>query len=223
MRKKLLAGGLGLLGCAALGMGATGTYAGFVDTEQAPQVLVRAGTLDLRLTTADGAETEPVTFANLSPEAAPVAGTYRPSAHHYFIRLTNDGSLPGRAKWATSGVAERENACNAPERTAGDRSCGDGDDQGELGDQLLVSFSLMPGADCAGEPGVVPPPRQYPATAERDYRDILPGGAGDPLVLAPGEARCVRVDVHFPLVPENNLAQGDSSTFRLGFRLEQIG
>lgn len=218
MRTKLAVAGTVCAGAALLGAG--GTYAAFTDTETTAPVLIEGGTLDLALGAGDGSDLEPVTFANMVPGGGPT-GTYAPSDDHYFVRLTNDGSLPGRARWATRGISERENGCNAPERAAGDTDCGNGDRAGELGDQLRISFSLMPGADCTGTPGVVPP-ETFAPTGNRGFHDIRPGGAGRRLVLDPGTSRCVRVDVHFPSTSNNNLAQSDSSTFQLRFRLDQI-
>lgn len=218
MRTKLAVAATALAGVALLGAG--GTYAAFSDTETAAPVLVQGGTLDLTLGTQAGADLAPVTFENMVPGPAPTAGTYVPSQNSYFVRLTNDGSLPGRARWSTRGISELENGCLAPERDAGDTSCGNAKKAGELGDQLRVSFSLMPGADCTGQPGVVPP-ETFPPTDNRGFRDIKPGGAGPALVLAPGASRCVRIDVYFPSTAANNLAQGDSSTFQLSFRLDQ--
>jgi len=218
MRTRLAVAGIVLAGVALLGAG--GTYAAFTDTEAATPVLVQGGTLDLTLGTQAGADLAPVTFVNMVPGAAPTAGTYVPSQYYYYVRLTNDGTLPGRARWSSRGVSELENGCLVPERAAGDTTCGNGERGGELGDQLKLSFSLMPGAGCTGQPGVVPP-ETYPPTDNRGFRDIKPGGAGPALVLAPGASRCVRVDVYFPSTPANNLAQSDSSTFQLSFRLDQ--
>lgn len=219
MRKKIAAAGAALLGVALLGAG--GTYASYTDTETTTPVLIQAGTLDLRLSTADDQETEPLTFSDVAPGPVPRYGYYQPSEHHYFVKLTNDGSVGGVAKWASARVAENENGCNAPEQEAGDRTCGEGPGEGELGNQLRVSFSLLPGADCTGPPGVVPP-EQYPATRTEGFQSIKPGGSGDELFLAPGASRCVRIDVYFPSTPHNNIAQTDSSTFRLSFRLDQV-
>jgi predicted ribosomally synthesized peptide with SipW-like signal peptide len=218
MRKKLAVAGIACAGAVLLG--AAGTFAALTDTEPTAPVLVRAGTLDLALGAGDGSDLAPVTFADMVPGVAPASGARVPSADHYFVRLTNDGTLPGRARWATRGLAELENGCNAPERSAGDSSCGSGNRAGELGDRIRLSFSLMPGSDCTGTPGVVPP-EAFPPTGNRGFSDIRPGGAGRPLVLAPGTSRCVRVDVHFPSTSDDNLAQSDSSTFQLRFRLDQ--
>jgi hypothetical protein len=219
MRKKLLAGGLAVLGCAVLGMGATGTYAGFVDTEQAPQSRLRAGTIDLQLSTEEGAESDPLTLGGLVPGPPPEYGSTEPSEHSYTVRLTNDGSLPGAAVWGTTGVEELENGCNAAEQDVGDSSCDA--PQGELGKQLLVSLSVLSGPGCSGE-AVVQQPVQFTPIADFGDLEIVAGGNGQ-LVLAPGESRCARVNVFFPHLPndQNNLAQGDSSTFRLAFRLDQ--
>jgi len=219
MRKKLLAGGLAVLGCAVLGMGATGTYAGFVDTEQAPQTQLQAGTLDLRLSTEGSAESNPLTLGGLVPGPLPEYGGGRPSEHSYTVRLTNDGSLPGAAVWGTTGVEELENGCNSAERDAGDSSCDRGD--GELGGQLLVSLSVLEAPDCSGDAAVQRPVQFSPIMSVSDQAIVT--GGNDRLVLAPGESRCARVDVFLPHLPndQNNLAQGDSSTFRLAFRLDQ--
>ncbi len=40
-----------------------------------------------------------------SPGPAPTAGSYAPSARNYLVRLTNNGTLPGRARWASRGVS----------------------------------------------------------------------------------------------------------------------
>lgn len=218
MRDKLAAAAIACAGVVLLGAG--GTYAAFTDTEAAAPVLVRGGTLDLVLSTEHDQVTEPLTFSDVVPGPVPARGTYQPSAYFYFVKLTNDGSVAGVAKWATQGVAEYENGCNAPELESDDQSCGAGGDQGELGDQLAVSFSLLPGTECTGTPGVVPP-EQYPATRTADFRPIKPGGAGPDLLLAPGSSRCVRIDVHFPSTAQNNIAQTDSSVFQLRFRLDQ--
>jgi predicted ribosomally synthesized peptide with SipW-like signal peptide len=215
MRKKLLAGGLAALGCAVLGLGATGTYAAFVDTEQVPQTQLQAGTLDLRLSTEGTAESDPLELSGLVPGPSPQDGA---AEHSYVVRLTNDGSLPGAALWGTTAVEERENGCNAAEQAARDRTCAE--TQGELGEQLEIALSVLSGADCSGDGGVLGPGPFSPISSI-GFRPVVPGGAGDPLVLAPGESRCARVDVYFPHGENNNVAQGDSSTFRLAFRLDQ--
>lgn len=219
MRKKIaVAGSAALLGLALVGAG--GTYAAYSDAETAAPVLIQAGTLDLRLSSKEGADLQPLTISDLTPQPVDTDGAYTPSERFYLVQLTNDGTVPARARWASRSVAEQENTCNGPERAAGDTSCGRGNQAGELGDQLRLSFSLMSGPGCGGSPGSVPP-GYYPPTGRQGFSDIKPGGAGPRLVLQPGESRCVRVDVHFPLSPDNNLAQSDSSTFQLSFRLDQ--
>jgi predicted ribosomally synthesized peptide with SipW-like signal peptide len=212
----LVAGCTALLGLALVGAG--GTYAAFSDTEAAEPVLVRAGTLDLVLTDGEGLATAPVTFADVVPAPAVTSGRHEPSPHHYFVRLTNDGSVPGAAQWSTTAVSELDRGCNRAETDAGDTTCGAGPLEGELGEQLLVSFSLLAGPDCTGDPVGTRPP--YVPAVGRDAGPIVTGD-GSALVLGPDETRCVRVDVHFPEGPDDNLAQSDSSTFRLSFRLDQ--
>jgi predicted ribosomally synthesized peptide with SipW-like signal peptide len=219
MRTRLGAAALVAAAVALLGA-AGGTYAAFTDHEDAPAVLVEAGTLDLSLDTVEGTSTEPVTVVDLRPEPVPPAGEPWSSEHHYLVRLTNEGSVPGGLEWAATAVAELENGCNAPERDADDPSCGTGSDEGELGGQLRLTFSALPGDDCAVA-AASSPSEPFPITAGAAFADVKPAGARYPLVLGPGESRCVRVDVHLPVLPTNNLAQGDASTFRLQFRLDQ--
>jgi predicted ribosomally synthesized peptide with SipW-like signal peptide len=217
MRTKLAAAGAAVAGLALLGAG--GTYAAYTDTETVP-VLIEAGTLDLQLSTDEDAELEPLTLSNLVPQPVATNGGFIPSDRFYYVQLTNDGTVPARARWASRGLAELENGCGEPEITARDTSCGRGNKAGELGAQLRLSFSLMSGTDCGGAPGSVPP-EYFPPGGDRGFADIKPGGAGPRLVLQPGESRCVRIDVHFPSAPNNNLAQSDSTTFQLSFRLDQ--
>ncbi len=217
MRNKIVAAGCAaLLGVALVGAGST--YAAYTDTETAEPVLVQAGTLDLVLSDGEGQATAPVTFADMVPGPPVASGTYQPSPHHYFVRLTNDGSVPGTAQWSTASVSELDRGCNDAETDAGDGTCGTGTFDGELGEQLLVSFSLLAGPDCAGSPVGARPP--YVPAFDRGFRPVVTGG-GTALVLGPDETRCVRVDIHFPEGPDDNLAQSDSSTFRLSFRLDQ--
>jgi predicted ribosomally synthesized peptide with SipW-like signal peptide len=216
MRNKIVAGCAALLGLALVGAGST--YAAYTDTETAEPVLVQAGTLDLVLSDGEGQATAPVTFADMVPGPPVASGTYRPSPHHYFVRLTNGGSVPGTAQWSTTSVSELDRGCNDAETEAGDGTCGTGRLDGELGDQLLVSFSLLTGPGCAGSPVAARQPH-VPAS-NREFRAVVARGGSD-LVLGPNETRCVRVDIHFPEGPDDNLAQSDSSTFRLSFRLDQ--
>lgn len=88
MSKKIAAGALAIVGVLALGVG--GTYASFSSTTQGPNTLVQAGKLDLRLSTENDALIEPISFENLKPG----------DARSYFVKLTNDGTVPGKAKWA---------------------------------------------------------------------------------------------------------------------------
>lgn len=202
MRKKNAAGALAVLGVVALGIG--GTYAAFSSTGQGPDTSVQAGTLDLRLSTGNGASIGPISFENLQP------GDQR----SYFVRLTNDGTIPGEAYWSFENNQELENTCDPPESAAGDRTCRT--EQGELGDQLAVTFSLMSDPACTGtsEPVV---PQSFSPSFSRGFTSL------DGLVLTANESHCVRVNVEFRDLPGdgNNRAQGDSSSFGFRFMLEQ--
>ncbi len=216
MRKKITALAVAAIGVAMLGAGST--YAAYTDTETAEPVLVRAGTLDLVLSDGEGQATAPVTFADMVPGPPLSLGGYQPSEHHYFVRLTNDGSLPGTVEWSTTSVSELDHGCNDAERDARDATCGDGRNAGELGKQLFVSFSSLNGPDCTGAPVGTDSP--YNPAFNRDYQPVFTG-EGSAFVLGASDTRCVRIDVHFPSGARNNLAQSDSSTFRLSFRLDQ--
>lgn len=205
MRKKLVGAAVAVLGVAALGLG--GTYAGFSDTEES-QIQSEAGTLDLTLSTAVGATTEPVTFANMQPG----------QKVQHFLRLTNDGSIPGEAAYSFSGATNVENGCLPVELEAGD-TCDVPDDPGDLGEQLQLKFFVLPGADCSATGGTRVGPVSFPAEFDSDGFRPLNG-----VVLGEDETRCVRADIEFldiPNEPDNNRAQGDSAQFRFDFRLEQ--
>lgn len=205
MRKKLAAGGLAALGALALGTGAT--YAPFTSTVQGPDTLTRGGTLDLKLSTAENGVIQPISFQNLMPG----------DANFYHVQLTNTGTVAGKAFWAFDNVQELENGCVPAELAARD-TCDNGSLDGELGDQLAVTLSLMPGSECNGTAQVVGPSSFHPS-GSRVFREL------SGLVLAPGASRCVRVDVVFqnlpnlPNQPNNNQAQSDSSSFGFRFQL----
>lgn len=203
MRRRHAAGALAVLGVVAVGFGAT--YAGFSSTEQ-EETTAGAATLDLRLSTENDAEIAPLTFGNLQP------GDVRT----YHVQLTNDGTIPGEAFWAfQNNNQERENGCLAPESAAGDTTCGT--NQGELGNQLAVTFSLLPGPGCTGTPQVVGPPSFPSAFSQPNFQSL------DGLVLGENDSRCVQVDIRFQeLGDTNNRAQGDSSSFGFRFQLVQV-
>lgn len=202
MRKKLAAGGLAVLGVLAFGIG--GTYAAFSSTVQGPPAVAQAGTLNLALSTGQNAAIQPIAFQNLIPGAE----------KSYFIQLANTGTVAGNASWKFDNVQELENGCVFPENTAGDASCGLGPNQGELGNQLAVTFSLMPGPGCAGAPQAVGGLPSFPSSFTQTHFQPL-----NKVVLAPGASRCVRANVVFLNLPNNNLTQGDSSSFGFRFQL----
>ncbi|MGH3974868.1 MAG: TasA family protein [Pseudonocardiaceae bacterium] len=202
MRKKLAVGGLAVLG--ALAFGIAGTYAAFSDTEQGPNTLVQAGKLDLRLSNQNDALIEPISFKDLKPG----------DELFYFVQLTNDGTVPGKAKWAFENGQELENGCGAPEIAVGDTTCDPG--PGELGSQLAVTFSQMSGPDCGGTPQAEDPEGFSPAFSV-GFTPI------NGLELAPDESKCVKVGVRFKHLDDNNRnnrAQSDSSSF--GFRFQLV-
>ncbi|MGH3872148.1 MAG: TasA family protein [Pseudonocardiaceae bacterium] len=208
MRKKLVAGGLAVLGVLGIGLG--GTYAFFSGTTNGPNTTAQSGTLQLNLSTASNGVIAPISYQNLIPG----------DSRFYYVQLTNSGTVAGTASWAFDNVKELENGCVAPELAAGDPTCGNGLQEGELGEQLAVTFSLMPGPGCTGTPQVVGP-ASFPSSGSRVFKSL----AG--VVLAPnGGSRCVRADVLFqnypnlPSQPNNNVAQSDSSEF--GFRFQLV-
>lgn len=111
-------------------------------------------------------------------------------------------------------LQDHEHGCLRPEIRAGDTTCGPGPDQGELSDQLEVTW----------RPGLVTP------TGTCELGDpVAPGQrlrALDGARVALGtfdatERRCFGIAQHFLDLPENNLAQGDSSSFDLRVRVSQ--
>lgn len=207
MRKKLATGALAILGVLAFGIG--GTYAGFSGTVQGPNTIAQSGTLDLQLSTDQNGVIQPILFQNLVPG----------DAKFYYVQLTNTGAVAGKASWAFDNVQELENGCVPAEIAVGDPSCGDGQNEGELGNQLAVTFSLMSGPGCGGTAQVLGP-QSFPSSFTQPVFQSLAG-----VVLPSNGSRCVRADVvfqNYPNLPNqsnNNLAQSDSSKFGFRFRL----
>lgn len=210
MDKRRTAGALAALG--ALGLGIGGTYAAISDTEQGPNTLVHAETLDLRLSTEEDASIEPILFEGIQP------GDQR----SYVVRLTNDGTISGSASWAFENIQEFENGCNPPELAAESPTCETDELAGELGDQLSVTISSLPAAlpqaGCTGTPSVLSP-RNFPSSSSLLTSSGSLRFRNLGLSLDPNESRCIRVDVLFEDLPENNMAQSDSSSFGFRFRL----
>ena len=111
-------------------------------------------------------------------------------------------------------LQDHEHGCLRPEIRAGDITCGPGPDQGELSEQLEVTW----------RPGLVTPAGTCvlgdPVASGQRLRAL----AGARVALGTfdaAERRCFGIEQHFLDLPENNLAQGDSSSFDLRVRVSQ--
>ena len=130
--------------------------------------------------------------------------------HARFVVQRGPSWTGGAYAVAITDVEDLERGCNRPEHNAGDISCGTGDDEGELSDQLLVNASWSSDAsscESAPVPSGSLPMRQaegVPFTASSSV------SAGD---------ACLVVSVSLP-IEADNLVQSDLARFSLQIGLE---
>lgn len=199
---KRLLGVLMIVALAALMIGA-GFTAYFTDTETPRTTNFTAGTLDLNV---EGSNVGYSGFdlRNMRPE--------RPQFFYYM--LSNRGTIDGSLDIADFRVTGFENACEEPEREAGDISCSDpGPDQGELQEKLVLSFYRDVGCDRQVSSG----DGLLRTVAVRELSQSL--GLAEPMPA--GSILCLAVRVDWSSSSDDNLAQGDSIDLGLSFVLSQ--
>ncbi|WP_300007358.1 hypothetical protein [Pseudonocardia sp.] len=118
-----------------------------------------------------------------------------------------------RMQLSVSGLADRENGCGRPETRAGDTSCGDGADQGELSGlvELAVTAGRVDGDGCA--------------TTGTSAESTLRGLSTDPVVVGlpdAGGVLCVVVDLRHAERPGDDVTQSDSARFDLRMDLDAM-
>lgn len=179
------------------------TIANFFDTETSNGNTFTAGSLDLKL---DGGDTNVVKFtvANMQPGNQP----------HGSYNLKNAGSLNGFLDIESIVVSSFENGCVEPEIEAGDDTCEDGADQGELQNVLDLRLFVDYGKDGWISTGdnVFFNGKMSTLPASFDLNEALNAGADFNIVAL--------VDWH-AVTPNNNLAQSDSVTLDMTFELGQ--
>ena len=198
-----------IIGILALGIG-VGVYALFSDTETSNGNLFTAGTLDLTVNGANGANEQIFNVANMKPGNQPKSQWY----------LANIGSLSGTLSISSITVTNDENGITEPEDEAGDVTAG----VGELG--MVVSISLYIDADDSG----------WYSTGDTKLYDGTINGlpASIPIgTLGAGATTRVNAVVNWwsnsppydGVTPyhlaDDNLAQGDSCTIDFVFSLVQ--
>jgi hypothetical protein len=122
------------------------------------------------------------------------------------FRLHLTGHQSGHPAVLIGRVRDLERGCSHPERAAGDDSCGTGDDQGELSQQLLAGAAAQPASDAKSCDETAPIQPTSPLAALTDA--TLTAGLFD----ATGADTCVTLTVTLP-ASADNLVQSDAVAF----------
>ena len=195
-----------------------GIFAAFSDTESATDNTFTAGTLNLKVGSADPC-TETISVSNLKPGDTGNAGTW----------LTrNDGSIAGKLTVAIGTITNNENTRSEVETAAGDTT----DNPGELGGYLKVAFWMdadkggtwtsgdyylkSDGTKVSWESGGTLPSAAYATVdsyASKTWTDAQN-------VAATTDAGNFRVEYDLPSATGNTV-QSDSCVFTITFTLNQ--
>jgi hypothetical protein len=150
-----------------------------------------------------------VVLGGSSPELVPlqVDRLYPGTAAHARFELRRGSSVHGRAfSVGVENVVDLERGCNRPEVNDGDTTCGDGDDQGELSQQLLLTAAwTAPDDGCLSAP---------PATTGAALADLEGEALTAPAVSSEADSICLVVGLVLP-IEADNLVQTDLSRFDL--------
>lgn len=130
--------------------------------------------------------------------------------HARFVVQRGTSWSGGTYAVSVTDVQDLERGCNRPEQNAGDVTCGSGDDQGELSDQLLVNASWSSDvASC----GTAPVPA---GVVSMRLSDGLPFAAS---AADSANDACLVVALQLPIAADN-LVQSDLVRFSLRIGLE---
>jgi hypothetical protein len=169
-----------------------------------------APAVELRIVDEQGDEVERISASGMYPT--------RTVEHTLFVDLV--GEVPESAvALELFNLRDYENGCNRPEIEAGDVTCGPGPDQGELSSQLEVGISVGAVTGESAAPTCAGPTQVAPIGMRLDQLEdqVIPVGATDGVASV-----CVVLSLHFPSLPENNLAQGDTAMFDLRVGLTEV-
>ncbi|NTW45470.1 MAG: hypothetical protein HGB18_00250 [Candidatus Moranbacteria bacterium] len=211
------------------------TYAYFSDTETSEGNTVTAGTLDLKVGGKDDPLVEKISVGDIYPGSV-VTKTWK---------VENAGSVPGKVKVKIRNIADNDNGCEEPESPGeiaeyGLATCGAG--EGELSSYLRTrvfqshvnsnnpdwGINDYHSYNLAGRH-----PGGSPYGGVKYIENLSMGGQ---LTLNPGEFQVIKLDMRLdPDVKSlsdwggwlthdvnDNLLQGDSTTFDVEFTLEQV-
>lgn len=178
--------------------GLTGTSAWFSDTATTPISSVASGTLILKINGQDEVS-QAYSVSNLKPNAREPMGQ---------VILKNEGSIKGLGWFEIVNVRNFENGCLYPETKTGDKTCGAGSDQGELGLYVKISFQTNPES-----------PYRY---AGVNVVNASGGQRVDLISLEPGQSTPLFAYAGWTSTNTDNLAQGDSVIFDVVFHLDQV-
>jgi len=193
----------------------TGAVALFSDTETSNDNTYAAGTLDLKVDDKDDPNTVSVDVKDVYPGWS---GSYS-------WTLKNIGSIAGQPSIIFSVMDNQENTCFEPE---GDLTCGAS--EGELGGKLytLVEWSNDAGASwhalrCSGDYGN----HLFNTCSSKTiglgaFSGVGPGIDTPFPVLNQGEEVVFRLRPWWHLTPTDNIAQSDTLSFDMTFRLDQV-
>jgi hypothetical protein len=182
----------------AAAVGATLAY--FFATRTISQSRFAAGTLDLSVSSSNGA-LEPFVLENLG-ENGDVSGT-----KSWVVK--NTGTLPGRLLIGLKNLTNKENGCNDQEKAA-EPNC-DQDDEGELGSAINLKISLN------GQEKVSSTLTTANQSKIGDDWNALP-----PIILGPGEQKTITAHWATDVNSYGNEIQSDSVAFDINFRLNQV-
>jgi spore coat-associated protein N len=205
--KKIILSFLTIIGVIAAATVAT--QAVFSDTETSNDNTFAAGTLNLTVNDHDNTVVEHADISNLYPGWRGYDGNGVPSSSIKW-EVKNIGSLPGNLTVEFANVHNHDNTCIAPETLAGDTDCGD--DQGEIGANLLLSTWKSPlGSHSGSWASGFHTFNQY---------STQPWNLNGTITLGSGESIFVGLKLDLPSTV-GNLIQTDSLLFDVVFKLEQ--
>jgi len=189
-------------------LGIAATQALFSDVERSQKGVFVVGTLDLAVKGKGGGAAESIIVDNIGADDALAGGKT--------WVINNVGSLPGKLLVGMANLNNLENSCNEPEALQ-DQTCGDpGENEGELGKNVLVTFVMRQGNQ---EEALINMNLAVGADASLSQ---LWQQRPTPIVVPAGESLELTMNWDTKDSAYANEVQGDSVTFDLLFELEQI-
>lgn len=209
--KKIVLASAAMGGAALVAFGASGTFAAFSDQASSGTEAAGAGTLYL----------SPGQTERQSAEGVVVEGLAPGDEVTYAFYVNNDGSLAGDLTGTFRLTGDTEGGCLPVEGRAGDPSCTNQDNDGELPENTNVRATYGPvesAEDCT--------PTTTGLANTFGYTDgytlaSLNGVSGATARVPGGEGFCAVVTIQ---VDEDatNVVQSDQATFKIDYRIDQV-